>query len=70
MDELTTIAKVIGFLAILIVGAALRDKTYKNARNWSDLYDKDRRAQLREERRLRKQQKKALRDFDKQKQNK
>lgn len=70
MDELTTIAKVIGFLAILIVGAALRDKTYKNVHHWSDLYDKDRRAQLREERRLRKQQKKALRDFDKQKQNK
>lgn len=67
MEYVTTIAKVIGFLAIIAIGAFLRDKTYKSVRNWNDLWERDKRAQREAERKLRKQQRKALRDFDRQK---
>lgn len=67
MEYVTTIAKVIGFLAIIVIGAYLRDKTYKNVHNWSDLLERDKRAQRKAERKRQKQQRKALRDFDRQK---
>lgn len=70
MELLTTIGKVIGFVLILIVGAYLRDWTYRNVRGWHSTYEDDIRRLEKRRRKERKEFRKRLRELDRKKVNK